>query len=146
MRYFPPTLVSPFYHSLYNHPFLDLLEQMHLPRWIFPDFHGKGPQQWMSDPIVIGYIGRWTEDGSYPLLAWIRPAMVWGIFLFAMYGALLCIVAIVRRQWFENERLAFPLAANSSGADRATGTGSFFEQRAAAAIVLGRFWRGIYAA
>ncbi len=110
MRYFPSTLVSPFYHALYNRPFLDLLEQMHLPRWIFPSFAGKGPQQWMSDPIVIGYIGRWTEEGPYPLRAWIGPAFFWGIFLFALYGALLCVVAIVRRQWFENERLAFPLA------------------------------------
>ncbi len=110
MRYFPPSLVSPFYHALSNHEFLDLLEQMHLPRWIFPHFAGQEPRQWMSDPIVIGYIGRWTEDGPYPLLAWVRPAVTWGIFLFAMYGALMCIVAIVRRQWFENERLAFPLA------------------------------------
>ena len=110
MRYFPPILVSPFYHALYNRPFLDLLDQMHLPKWIFPDFAGNGPQQWMNDPIVIGYIGRWTEDGPYPLMAWLRPALTWGIFIFALYGALLCIVAIVRRQWFENERLAFPLA------------------------------------
>ena len=110
MRYFPPSLVSPFYHALYNHPFLDLLQQMHLPKWIFPRFHGEGPQQWVNDPIVIDYIGRWTEDGPYPLLAWLGPAFTWGIFLFALYGALICIVAIVRRQWFENERLAFPLA------------------------------------
>jgi hypothetical protein len=110
MRYLPASLVSPFYHALYNRPFLDLLEQMHLPRWIFPHFRGAGPQQWMSDPIVIGYVGRWTEDGPYPLLAWVGPILTWGVFLFAMYGALMCIVSIVRRQWFENERLAFPLA------------------------------------
>jgi hypothetical protein len=110
MRYFPPSLVSPFYHALYDHPFLDLLEQMHLPRWIFPRFSGDSPQQWANDPIVIDYIGRWTEEGPYPLLAWVRPAFTWGIFLFALYIALICIVAIVRRQWFENERLAFPLA------------------------------------
>jgi hypothetical protein len=110
MRYFPPMLVSPFYQALYNHPFLDLLEQMHLPRWIFPSFVGNGPQQWMNDPIVVDYIGRWTGEGPYPLRAWIVPAITWGIFIFAMYGALMCIVAIVRRQWFENERLAFPLA------------------------------------
>jgi hypothetical protein len=110
MRYFPPMLVSPFYYALYNHPFLELLNQMHLPQWIFPRFSGTEPQQWMSDPIVIGYIGRWTEEGNYPLLAWLRPAVTWGIFLFALYGALMCIVVIVRRQWFENERLAFPLA------------------------------------
>jgi hypothetical protein len=110
MRYFPPSLVSPFYHALSNHEFLDVLEQMHLPRWIYPAFHGDGPQQWMNDPIVIGYIGRWTDDSAYPLLAWVKPAITWGIFLFALYGSLICIVAIVRRQWYENERLAFPLA------------------------------------
>jgi hypothetical protein len=110
MRYFPPSLVSQFYNALSDHPFLDLLEQMHLPTWIFPSFSGDSPRRWMNDPIVIGYIGRWTESTPYPLLAWVKPAITWGIFLFALYGALLCIVAIVRRQWFENERLAFPLA------------------------------------
>jgi hypothetical protein len=39
-----------------------------------------------------------------------RPALTWGVFLAALFGALLCLVAIVRRQWFENERLPFPLA------------------------------------
>ena len=110
MRYFPPSLVSPFYHAISNRPFLDLLESMHLPKWIFPSFSGEGPHQWMNDPIVIDYIGRWTEDGPYPFQAWIKPAITWGIFLFALYFALMCIMAIVRRQWFENERLPFPLA------------------------------------
>jgi hypothetical protein len=32
------------------------------------------------------------------------------VFMFALYGALLCMVTIVRKQWFENERLPFPLA------------------------------------
>ena len=53
---------------------------------------------------------RWTLDSSAPYSAWIAPAIVWGIFLFAMYGALICLVALVRRQWVEHERLPFPLA------------------------------------
>jgi hypothetical protein len=110
MRYFPPSLVSPFYHALYNRPFLDLLERMHLPSWIFPTMAGTGPREWMNDPVVIDYIGRWTEPGPYPFLAWIKPAITWGIFLFALYSAMVCIIAILRRQWYENERLPFPLA------------------------------------
>ncbi len=110
MRYLPPSLVSPFYHSISNRPFLDILESMHLPKWIFPAFTGDGPRQWINDPVVIDYIGRWTEEGPFPFLAWIRPAITWGIFLFALYAALMCVMAIVRRQWFENERLPFPLA------------------------------------
>ena len=47
-----------------------------------------------------------------PYVAWIilYCALTWGIFTFALFGALLCMVAIVRRQWFDNERLPFPLA------------------------------------
>ena len=46
----------------------------------------------MSDPVVTGFIGRWTESTWPAYLAWLKPALTWGIFLFAMYGALLCMV------------------------------------------------------
>src|SRR5439155_448583 len=52
----------------------------------------------------------WTGPGAPPYLAWLKPAFTWGIFLAALYGALLCMVVLVRRQWYENERLSFPLA------------------------------------
>lgn len=110
MRYLPPALVSPFYLSLSNQPYQQLLESMHLPHWIYPSFSGSGPAQWMNDPIVIDYIGRWTEAGPPPYGAWVRPIFTWFIFIAALFGSLLCFVTIVRHQWFENERLAFPLA------------------------------------
>ncbi len=67
MRYFPPSLVSPFYHALWNRRFLLDLESMNLPRWIFPAFNGKSPRDWMSDPIVIDYIRRWSGPGAPPI-------------------------------------------------------------------------------
>jgi hypothetical protein len=88
-----------------------LLESLGLPRWMFPSFAGEGPRRWANDPIVQGFIGRWTHsDKPIPYAAWIVPMLSWGVFTFALYGALLCMVTIVRRQWFENERLPFPLA------------------------------------
>jgi len=110
MRYFPATLVAPFYHARSDQEFLKLFESLHVPRWIFPSFGGKGARDWMNDPIVTGYMGRWTEGGWPPYWAWVKPALTWGIFLGAMYGALIAMVALVRRQWYENERLSFPLA------------------------------------
>jgi hypothetical protein len=109
MRYFPPSLVSPFYHALSDRQFADILQSLNLPKWLFPSFSGRTPRDWMTDPIVIDYIGRWTEPGAPPYLAWVKPALTWGVFLFALYGSLMCMIAIVRRQWFENERLPFPL-------------------------------------
>lgn len=47
---------------------------------------------------------------AIPFGAWVRPAITWGLFLAFLYGAAICLTFIIRRQWAENERLAFPLA------------------------------------
>jgi len=110
MRYFPASLTGPIYFARTNAEWPPILESLKLARWIYPDFAGDSPREWINDPIAYGFHNRWTEPGPIPFVAWIRPAFTWGIFLFALYGAMLCMVAILRRQWFENERLPFPLA------------------------------------
>src|SRR5207248_9304739 len=104
MRYFPPSLISPLWHAQGQQEFLSLLESMHLPKWIFPTFSGSSPREWINDPIVTDYIGRWTQGGPIPYRAWLTPALTWGIFLFALFAALICMVTLLRRQWYENER------------------------------------------
>ena len=44
-----------------------------------------------------------------PYGIWIRPLMVWSVFLLALYMTMICIPVILRRQWVERERLAYPL-------------------------------------
>lgn len=110
MRYFPASLTAPIYYSRENAEFAALLAEMDLPDWLFPSLGETSREQWMNDPVIWGFHRRWTESGPIPYGAWVRPAMTWGVFIFAMYGAILCMVTILRRQWFENERLPFPLA------------------------------------
>jgi len=110
MRYFPGSLIMPIYLARQHGEFAWVFYQLDLPRWLFPSFEGSDIYQWMSDPIVTGFENRWTLDSPPPYLAWLTPAWTWGIFLGALYGSLLCMIAIVRRQWHENERLPFPLA------------------------------------
>ena len=43
--------------------------------------------------------------------AWLTPAITWGIFFACLFGAILFLSVILRRQWVENERLPFPLAS-----------------------------------
>ncbi len=43
------------------------------------------------------------------LRAWLVPVMVWSGFILALYGSLLCIGLILRKQWMEHEKLTFPL-------------------------------------
>jgi hypothetical protein len=136
MRYFPASLVAPFWFASTSHDYLSLLESLNLPQWILPSFSGKGPADWMNDPIVYGYMMRWTRDEPIPYMAWIRPAITWGIFIFALYGALLFMVSLVRRQWNENERLPFPLAQIELALIEQPKPGRFFNE------MLGRrsFW------
>ena len=109
MRYLPPLIVAPFWRAGgcrgVGAAAVDGVAKVALP-----EFSGNGPAQWINDPIVSGYYLRWTGGGHPPYLAWVVPIVTWGVLTFLLYGALLCIAAIVRRQWFENERLAFPLA------------------------------------
>jgi hypothetical protein len=110
MRYWPPSLVAPLWHAQSNVEFRKLLVSMDLPAWIFPKFAGAHMPQWIHDAVVDGYVGRWTADSTPPYSAWIQPALTWGIFIFALYGCMVCLMGLVHHQWYENERLAFPLA------------------------------------
>ncbi len=110
MRYFPPSLTGPIWHARRHAEFRELFLSLNIPDWIWPTFASKDRSQWLNDPIVTGFHQRWIGDGPQPLLAWLVPAFTWGVFFAAMFGAVTCLVLILRRQWVENERLPFPLA------------------------------------
>jgi hypothetical protein len=110
MRFFPGSLTGPPWHARSYQEFQQLFVKLDLPEWLWPTFASHDRSEWMNDPIVTGFHQRWIDPGPYPLLAWVRPALTWGAFFAAMYGAVICMMLIVRRQWVENERLPFPLA------------------------------------
>src|SRR5690606_35378034 len=66
--------------------------------------------------VIQNFVQRIPHDAdadavwSQVLSAWATPALSWAIFVGAMFTGVICLMVIVRRQWVENERLAFPLA------------------------------------
>ncbi len=69
--------------------------------------------EWMrvTDPQAI----KWFYEGlpagtSLPWHAWLGPLLSWVPMLLAAYGAMTCMMVLVRKQWIEHERLSFPLA------------------------------------
>jgi hypothetical protein len=46
----------------------------------------------------------------FPWAAWVRPLFWWGTFLAAVLSVSLCLNVILRKQWTEHERLAYPIA------------------------------------
>lgn len=110
IRYLPGALISPVWQGSAGGDFIDLFKGLGVPDWLFPTMSSSDRASWGNDPVVTGFFSRWPSDETPPYRAWIRPILGWGIFTFALWGALICLLSIVRRQWMENERLAFPLA------------------------------------
>jgi hypothetical protein len=69
-----------------------------LPVWFGP-----------RDPAVVNafFVGA---DGSVPWGAWLVPALAWTVLLAAFFLTGHCAMILLRRQWIDSERLAFPLA------------------------------------
>jgi len=117
MRYLPTHLVKIFYYAAQRPEYAALLRKANLSDWLFPAYASSDPAQRGNDPIVQEYAGRaLTETDTFiahfqavPWHAWLQPAIGWGIFLIALFGSVICMMVILRRQWVENERLQFPL-------------------------------------
>ena len=82
------------------------LIQGHLPAWLFPTLpHGQG-----KDPAAVWFYEGKPRGGYVPWGAWVVPLLGVGVIVILIVFAFLCLAAILRRQWVDNEKLAFPLA------------------------------------
>ncbi len=61
------------------------------------------------DSEVIRQFYEGADNGQVPWAAWAQPMLLWGLFALAVFGCLLCLNVLLRKQWSERERLAFPL-------------------------------------
>lgn len=55
------------------------------------------------------YSGHSTLYRADHLLAWLKPVLSWTAFLGVLSGVMLCLNVLLRKQWTEREKLAFPL-------------------------------------
>jgi hypothetical protein len=56
------------------------------------------------------YEGLSGPEEAIPYASWVEPLLWWGIFLLALYVMMVSVAVILRRQWMERERLAYPIA------------------------------------
>jgi hypothetical protein len=78
----------------------------YVPAWAVPWQPGLGIHQF---PATAFYEGL-REGERLPWALWLRPLGLWLILVGAVFAAFLCLAALIRRQWSDNERLAYPLA------------------------------------
>ena len=73
--------------------------QPHIPDWLVVT----------DTQAVTDFYEGLSPGGNIPWLSWINPLLVWGLFVVVFYFTVICLSAILRKQWVERERFSFPL-------------------------------------
>ena len=94
-------IAAPFYFASGSNRWKDKLWPF-IPKWLAP-----------RDPAALKGFFHGASSLYTPqnLAAWATPVLAWSAFIFAIFWVLLCVMTLLRKQWVEEERLAFPLAA-----------------------------------
>lgn len=77
----------------------------HIPGWAVPWDPGGGIRQFVSSAFYEGL----KEGEPFPWRPWLGPIARWMVLAGAVWLVFLCLSAILRRQWSDHERLAYPL-------------------------------------
>jgi hypothetical protein len=100
-----PNLLNPFYYATQENKWLSWL-QPYLKPWLTPALNPNGT---VNTELVSGWYNGLSSGESIPWGAWLVPLAVWMSMVLVSYGMMACLSVILRRQWAQNEALAFPL-------------------------------------
>lgn len=99
VAYLLPLIASVYYFATPENNWGNLIHP-HIPAWMTP-----------QNPEVVKWFFEGLPQGHpVPWAAWADPLLHWGLFLLALYTAMVCAAMILRRQWMEHERLLYPVA------------------------------------
>jgi hypothetical protein len=76
----------------------------HLPEWLIPSNEHQA-MTFFFEGLPSGEAIPWEAL----LSAWVMPLFWWMSLIWTLYFVCFCLVVVLRRQWVERERLAFPL-------------------------------------
>jgi hypothetical protein len=99
-----PTLIVPNYFATPANHWAELLYPYY-KQWAVPWDTGGGAGQEVARTFYEGV----APGASIPWHAWAQPLLAWAVCIGLILFAFLCQAAILRRQWVDNEKLAFPL-------------------------------------
>jgi Family of unknown function (DUF6785)/Domain of unknown function (DUF6784) len=95
-RFFLNTVPVLFYFDTPENRFAEY--RQYLPQWMVP-----------HDSEVMRQLYEGSPGGRIPWGSWWLPLTMWMIFYLALFAAMLCLMAALRRQWSEREKLTYPL-------------------------------------
>ena len=92
------TIVYPFYYATPENKFADLFYD-HIPAWMVPQ----------DSQAIKDYYEGLPEGADIPWGVWFEPMGYWLALIVAMSFMLICMSAILHRQWSVHERLNYPM-------------------------------------
>jgi hypothetical protein len=122
-----PLAAYPYYHTRVEAVWESTVLP-YVPTWLHP----RNPEQipWFWEGLPAGTPLPWGD--------WVVPVAAWGGFAVALTVAMLCLGALMRKDWIERQRLTFPLTeiplALTGESDHPTLGGSLFASKT--------FWLG----
>ena len=83
-----------------------LAAKPYLKPWLTPALTPDGTY---NATVTRGWFDGLQPGAAIPWGAWLVPLAVWMSMVLVSYGMMACLSVILRRQWAQNEALAFPL-------------------------------------
>lgn len=93
--------------------------------WMVP-WNPAGPEK---QPLVKAMYEGLHYGEPLPLEQWVTPIISWSILIVFIFFGFLCLAAILRKQWVENERLPFALVQLPLEMVRPETAGPFFRNK-----------------
>ncbi len=93
-----PCLVGSTYYATPENNW-DFLYNQYIPTWMIP--RGENVARYFFEGL--------PEGAAIPWSAWVLPLTYWYGFFLALSAAMICTMVILRKQWVDREKLAYPL-------------------------------------
>ena len=94
-----PCLVGSTYYATPENNW-DFLYNQYIPTWMIP--RGENVARYFFEGLPEGV-------ATIPWGAWVLPLTYWYGFFLALSAAMICTMVILRKQWVDREKLAYPL-------------------------------------
>jgi len=100
MNTFLGTIASPYYHASPENAWAEYLLD-YIPKWLVPS---------NETGAVSSFYNSLPAGEKIPWGVWVGPLFWWSTLVSALAVVCTSVIAILRKQWVENERIVFPLS------------------------------------
>ena len=103
LQILPPTMAAPFGLATPENEWTQIFGR-YIPTWLAVS------DERTLEAYIRGIKSESTLYTARHLGAWLVPVLIWSVFICVLMFVKICINVILRKQWMDRERLAFPIA------------------------------------